>query len=69
MIVRAYLAIIRWPKVSFNPTSKALAQNRRADEVPLRPGRIEPRVLKRRRDRYPLMHGPRDELREALGKT
>ncbi len=40
-----------------------------AHEVPLRPGRIEPRVLKRRRDRYPLMHGPRDELREALGKT
>jgi len=40
-----------------------------AHEVPLRPGRMEPRVLKRRRDRYPLMHGPRDELREALGKT
>jgi len=38
-------------------------------EVPLRPGRIEPRVLKRRRHRYPLMHEPRDELREALGKT
>jgi hypothetical protein len=40
-----------------------------AHEVPLRPGRIEPRVLKRRRHRYPLMHEPRDELREALGKT
>ncbi|UCC32505.1 MAG: IS4 family transposase [Phycisphaerales bacterium] len=38
-------------------------------EVPLRPGRIEPRVLKRRRERYPLMHTPRDELREAIGKT
>ncbi|MCD4829827.1 MAG: IS4 family transposase [Candidatus Cloacimonetes bacterium] len=38
-------------------------------EVPLRPGRIEPRVLKRRRHRYPLMHAPRDELREMLGKT
>ncbi len=38
-------------------------------EVPLRPGRIEPRVLKRRRHRYPLMHAPRDELREAIGKT
>lgn len=38
-------------------------------EVPLRPGRIEPRVLKRRRHRYPLMHEPRNELREALGKT
>jgi putative transposase len=40
-----------------------------AHEVPLRPGRIEPRVLKRRRHRYPLMHDPRAELREALGKT
>jgi len=40
-----------------------------AHEVPLRPGRIEPRVIKRRRDRYPLMHDPRDELREAIGKT
>ena len=38
-------------------------------EVPLRPGRIEPRVLKRRRHRYPLMHEPRDVLREALGET
>jgi putative transposase len=40
-----------------------------AHEVPLRPGRIEPRVLKRRREHYPLMHDPRDELRRALGKT
>ena len=47
----------------------AALENIAAHEVPLRPGRIEPRVLKRRRDRYPLMHGPRDELREALGKT
>ena len=38
-------------------------------EVPLRPGRIEPRVLKRRREHYPLMHEPRDMLREAIGKT
>ena len=38
-------------------------------KVPLRPGRVEPRVLKRRRHRYPLMHEPRDELREALRKT
>jgi hypothetical protein len=40
-----------------------------AHEVPLRPGRIEPRVLKRRREHYPLMHEPREKLREALGKT
>ena len=40
-----------------------------AHEVPRRPGRIEPRVLKRRRHRYPLMQRPRDQLHEAIGKT
>jgi len=37
-----------------------------ANEVANRPGRIEPRVLKRRRHRYPLMTQPRDQLRKAL---
>jgi hypothetical protein len=40
-----------------------------ANEVANRPGRIEPRVLKRRRHRYPLMQRPRDELRRKLGRT
>jgi hypothetical protein len=40
-----------------------------ANEVAERPGRIEPRVLKRRRHRYPLMQRPRDQLRAELGKT
>ena len=40
-----------------------------AHEVPYRPGRIEPRVLKRRRHRYPLMQRPREELRAELVKT
>ena len=40
-----------------------------ANEVANRPGRIEPRVLKRRRHRYPLMQDPRQQLREKLGKT
>jgi putative transposase len=35
-----------------------------ANEVANRPGRIEPRVIKRRRDHYPLLHGPREELRQ-----
>jgi len=39
------------------------------NEVANRSGRIEPRVLKRRRHRYPLMQRPRDELRAELGKT
>ena len=40
-----------------------------ANEVANRPGRIEPRVLKRRRHRYPLMQRPRDQLRAELRKT
>jgi hypothetical protein len=36
---------------------------------PLRPGRHEPRVIKRRKDRYTYMTRPRDELRKALGIT
>jgi putative transposase len=40
-----------------------------AHEVANRPGRIEPRVLKRRRHRYPLMQRPRAELQAELGKT
>jgi putative transposase len=35
-------------------------------EVPERPGRIEPRVLKRRRHRYPLMRAPRQQLKKHL---
>ena len=40
-----------------------------ANKVADRPGRIEPRVLKRRRHRYPLMQRPREQLRAELGKT
>ncbi len=40
-----------------------------AYEVPDRSGRIEPRVLKRRRHRYPLTQRPRDQLREVPGRT
>ena len=39
-----------------------------ANEVADRPGRIEPRVLKRRRHRYPLMQRPRAELQAELRK-
>ena len=40
-----------------------------ANEVADRPGRLEPRVLKRRRHRYPLMQRPRAQLRAELHKT
>jgi hypothetical protein len=36
---------------------------------PDRPGRHEPRVIKRRKDRYTYLTRPRDELRKALGIT
>jgi len=40
-----------------------------AHEVANRPGRIEPRVLKRCRHRYPLMQRPREQLRPELQET
>jgi hypothetical protein len=40
-----------------------------AHEVANRPGRVEPRVLKRRRHRYPLMQRSRHQLRAELAKT
>jgi len=40
-----------------------------SNEVANRPGRVEPRVIKRRRHRYPLMQRPRDELRAELEHT
>jgi hypothetical protein len=40
-----------------------------ANEVANRPGRIEPRVLKRRRHRYPLMTASRQELRQEITIT
>lgn len=40
-----------------------------ANEVANRPGRVEPRMIKRRRDHYPLMHDPRRQLRGELRTT
>ena len=37
-----------------------------ANEVANRPGRIEPRMIKRSRHHYPLMHESRDKLRRQL---
>lgn len=49
--------------------SRMLLARLAANEVANRPGRIEPRVLKRRRHRYPLMQRPRKQLRDELRKT
>ena len=53
------------PTAMYTTLLKYIADN----EVANRPGRIEPRVLKRRRHRYPLMTRPRHELQAKLGKT
>ncbi len=59
-------------RISFVDTLRWLATARPQAELPdlvinpLRPGRIEPRVLKRRRKKFPLMVKPRAMLREAL---
>jgi hypothetical protein len=42
-----------------------IAANRVAD----RPGRIEPRAIKRSRQRFPLMKRPRRQLRQALARA
>jgi hypothetical protein len=44
----------------------ALLERLSTCEVGNRPGRFEPRVVKKRRDRYRLMQQPRNELRERL---
>ena len=40
-----------------------------ANVVANRPGRVEPRVIKRRRDHYPLMHSSRKVLRKKMHVT
>jgi hypothetical protein len=40
-----------------------------ANEVAHRPGRIEPRMIKRDRQHYPMMHDPRRELRKRRSMT
>jgi hypothetical protein len=55
----------RDPGELWRSTLACIAANVVAD----RPGRIEPRVIKRRRDHYPLMHSSREELRQRLHVT
>jgi hypothetical protein len=46
----------------------AMLKHIAACEVANRPGRLEPRVLKRRKHGYPLMQKPRETLRAELHK-
>lgn len=51
----------------YHPRAMAILLRQIASlETPDRPGRIEPRVLKRRRHRYPLMREPRQKLKQRL---
>jgi hypothetical protein len=59
-------------RISFAAALRWLAQAQPGDELPKlpvnpdRPGRVEPRVRKRRPKQYPLMKEPRSVLRKAL---
>ena len=54
----------------YHPRATAvLLQQIASLETPDRPGRIEPRVLKRRRHRYPLMREPRQKLKQRLERA
>ena len=61
-------------RISFVDALRWLAEARPGDELPKlvvnpeRPGRVEPRVRKRRPKQYPLMTKPRSELRNQLMK-
>jgi len=55
----------RDPRQLWAAAMERIARN----EVANRPGRVEPRVLKRRRQGYPLMRRGRQELQEEIGKT
>ncbi len=55
----------RDPQRHWKTTLKHLARNL----VAHRPGRLEPRVLKRRKHKYPLMTKPRNVLKKELAKT
>ena len=62
--------LVAWSTLSlgfYSPdTIKTLLEKIATLIRPLRPGRIEPRVLKRRRHRYPLMREPRQKLKKRL---
>jgi hypothetical protein len=57
----SFVDALRWLRdAASDPAEMRLIVN------PDRPGRIEPRVKKRRPKQYPLMNQPRDELRQAM---
>lgn len=57
------------PDFGFGERWECTVQEIVANVLANRPGRVEPRVLKRRRHRYPLMRRPRPDLRKELAKS
>jgi hypothetical protein len=58
----ASTGVCRDPRAFWELALERIAVN----EVANRPGRIEPRAVKRWRDRFPRMHQPREEMRNKL---
>jgi len=69
MILSSYLTLSTGLCPNPHQQYQVMLRNIAANEVGNRPGRIEPRVLKRRTQHYPLMQRPREELREELRRA
>lgn len=75
MLAAATRQRVRPDRISFIDALDALRQSRGAAVTtvltvnPLRPGRHQPRAIKRRKDRYSHMTRPREKLRQELGIT
>jgi putative transposase len=63
------LSASRTPAATVRDLRLRLLQQIASCEVANRPGRFEPRVIKRRKHRYPLMSKPRADLRRRLATS
>jgi hypothetical protein len=63
------LSASRTPAATLRELRLRLLEQIASCEVANRPGRFEPRVIKRRKHRYPLMNKPRAELRRRLATS
>ena len=66
---RTLLSAGRIPAAALREIHLRLLERIAACEVANRPGRFEPRVIKRRKHRYPLMNQPRADLRRRLATS
>ena len=72
MVEAARRQVVAVERISFIDATRWLLDAEAGDDLPRlkvnphRPGRVEPRVRKRRPKQYPLMRTPRSELRKKL---